>query len=489
MSIYIALSSYAERYSTKYEILYHALREAITEGKLVFGDRLPASRELAVELGYSRGTVMTVLEALTAEGYVETRVGSGTYVSFKQTLPASKPAIDREVKLSAWGRRLVQGDGSEPPGLLHTDTRPGAALKGVYFGLGTPDMRVFPHETWNRCLHEAGKGMTANLNHDRNKPLGSPALREAIAKHLQRSRAIVANPRNIAIVNGSMQGIALLTQLLAGPEDTVVTEQPGYQGMRKAAMAAGARLVEGEVDEQGLKPQDWEAKLLFVTPNRQYPTGAVLSMERRQALLRWAAERGAFIVEDEYDSEFRHLGKPIETLKGLDKTSELVIYTGTFSKTLMTDLRLGFMVLPDDLVQPFALAKELYEPHPSAMIEQRALAAFMNSGLYERHLRRMRRIYSRKFLLLREELRRLDAPIRWIDGDAGLHIFGWWTGTLSQYEAYEHACREAGVEWVRSRTQPGTISICLGFAHLSEEEISFGLDTMFTIWSGLNLRQ
>jgi GntR family transcriptional regulator/MocR family aminotransferase len=492
MSIFISLERYVERYSTKYAVLYHALRDAMMEGKLAYGDRLPSSRELARVYGFSRGTVANVLEVLAAEGYVAPVAGSGTYVSFR---PAHAPAVSsskRKVCLSEWGLRLA----SSAEGVQDTvdrirpekshDNLANGGPKNVSFRIGIPDMSLFPKEAWNRCLYEAARTMTEKVRVDAHKPLGVQALREAIAKHLQRSRGIVADAERIAIVNGSMQAIALLAQLLAGPSDAVVAEHPGYRGFREAVLASGAKLIEGEVDEQGLRPQPWDAKLLFVTPNRQFPTGAVLSMERRQQLLLWAAERESFIVEDEYDSEFRHRGKPIETLKSLDAAADLVLYTGTFSKTMMTELRLGFVVLPAVLVEPFARAKALYEPYPCAILEQRALAAFMNSGLYERHLRRMKRVYSHKFALLRGALTRLPAPVRWVEGDAGLHIFGWWKGTREHYVAYEMACREAGVEWVRDCSTLDTIGISLGFSHLTDGDLIDGIETMIKIWENMD---
>lgn len=494
MTIYLALEPYKERYTTKYEMLYHALRDALMEGKLVHGDKLPSSRELARMYGFSRGTVSNVLEALAAEGYVAPLTGSGTYVSYQTTNLSLLPFAKREIQLSEWGERIAgmavhvretdtHIDGTDSHQTLVNDgSEHSKCSEKISFQLGITDMSSFSKEDWNRCLYDETRKMTEKANIDAHKPLGVETLREAIAKHLQRYRGIVANSEQIAIVNGSMQAIALLTQLLAGSGDAVVAESPGYYGIRKAVLASGAMLIEGEVDDQGLVPKPWHARLLFVTPNRQYPTGAVLNMERRQQLLQWAADQSAFIVEDEYDSEFRHRGKPIETLKSLETSADLVIYTGTFSKTMMTDIRLGFVVLPRVLVMPFARAKALYEPHPSAILEQRALASFMNSGLYERHLRRMKRIYSHKFTLLRDALKRLTIPIRWVEGDAGLHIFGWWTGAQEDYDAFEKACREAGVEWAKDRTNRNRIGISLGFSHLTDDDLTVGIERMSEVW-------
>lgn len=485
MPITISLASYETRYPSKYERLYHALRDAILGGKLAFGDRIPSSRELANAYGFSRGTVTNVLEALSVEGYLTTRIGAGTFVAYRATLstPADVPA--KEVRLSEWGRRVARlSEEGRPSGdRAESDRIRERSIPSISFRVGLPDMSLFPRDAWNRCLHEATRALTAKLDEDAHQPLGVPALREAVAKHLHRSRGIAANANNVAIVNGSKQAIVLLTQLLAGPGDAVVAEKPGYGGIREAVIASGAALIEGEVDDSGLQPQDWDANLLFVTPNRQYPTGAVLGMARRQQLLRWATERGAFIVEDEFDSEFRHRGKPLETLTSLDASAGVVLYVGTFSRTMMTDLRLGFVVLPDALVRPFARAKSLYEPHPSAIVEQRALALFLNSGQYERHLRRMKRAYGRKFALLRGALNEWDAPIRWVEGDAGLHVFGWWQGSEERYRAYEEACRQAGVAWTtRAEREAGGIGISLGFSHLADGELLRGVETMARVY-------
>nr|WP_256123742.1 aminotransferase class I/II-fold pyridoxal phosphate-dependent enzyme [Paenibacillus chitinolyticus] len=357
----------------------------------------------------------------------------------------------------------------------HTPAGPGS----VVFELSGTDSSAFPRQAWNRCLHEQVRS-AAFLESPLRDPQGDYSLRSAIALHLRRSRSIDADPDCVAIVNGSMQAIALTMQLLVGPGDEVVVESPGYSGAVRAAAAAGGVPVDAPVDGQGIIPQPWNARLLFVTPGRQFPTGAVLPLKRRQELLRWAKERGAVIIEDDYDTEFRYAGRPLEPLKALDREGR-VLFVGTFSRTMYAGLRLGYAVLPPSLVEPFRRAKQHYEPLTTGMMEQRALASFMNSGAYERHLRRMQRVYGEKAALLRSGLTALDPAFEWMPSEAGLHIFGWWKGGAEAYRRFAAECAERGVFWrdagqhVRCGGRPAA---CFGFGHLSPEEIGRGIAVM-----------
>ncbi|MGX4587270.1 aminotransferase class I/II-fold pyridoxal phosphate-dependent enzyme [Paenibacillus chitinolyticus] len=357
----------------------------------------------------------------------------------------------------------------------HTPAGPGS----VVFELSGTDSAAFPRQAWNRCLHEQVRS-AAFLESPLRDPQGDYSLRSAIALHLRRSRNIDADPDCVAIVNGSMQAIALTMQLLVSPGDEVVVESPGYSGAVRAAAAAGGVPVDAPVDGQGIIPQPWNARLLFVTPGRQFPTGAVLPLKRRQELLRWAKEHGAVIIEDDYDTEFRYAGRPLEPLKALDREGR-VLFVGTFSRTMYAGLRLGYAVLPPSLVEPFRRAKQHYEPLTTGMMEQRALAAFMNSGAYERHLRRMQRVYGEKAALLRSGLTALGPAFEWMPSEAGLHIFGWWKGGAEEYRRFAAECAERGVFWrdagphVRCGERPAA---CFGFGHLSREEIGRGIAVM-----------
>jgi GntR family transcriptional regulator/MocR family aminotransferase len=351
-------------------------------------------------------------------------------------------------------------------------------------------MSRFPAEAWHRLVYSEAKRLTAEPRRDAFDAQGHRPLREAIAQYVRRARGIHAEAEDILICNGSMQAIALLAQALVSPGDAVVMECPGYGGIARAIQAAGGVVLPGRVDACGIIPQAWpDARLLFATPSRQYPTGAVLPLERRQQLLRWAKQQQAVIVEDDYDSEFRWSGRPIEPLKALDRDGR-VAYIATFSKTMLPELRIGYCIMPPSLMGTLAKAKQLFEPHPTSLLEQRALAAFMSSGQYERHLRRMKRHYSRKHTFIRKLLEtQLHEAFDIIPSDAGLHLFGWWKHSRSRYNEYKYACEQAGVRWSDAGDEepiPEQVGMCFGFSHLEEEAMEQGITTMTTIWRALN---
>ncbi|MCZ8519192.1 MULTISPECIES: MocR-like pyridoxine biosynthesis transcription factor PdxR [Paenibacillus] len=485
MHFHISYHSNLDRYPTKLLALYHALRDGIVGGVLGFGMRLPSTRELAGEYGLSRGTVNQVYDMLSAEGYVDCRAGSGTYVAFRRTLragaaavPAAGPLGEMAYPLSPWSRRL----GAPPKEPIHGGEAPSspAAAGCIDFHYFAPDLTGFPREEWNRCLHAAVREEPAARLRDEPAQGWAP-LREAIAQYLRRARGMAAEPGQIAITGGSGQAIALLAQLLIGPGEAAVAETPAYGGFRRAIRAAGGRCIDAPVDSEGIVPALWDARVLFVTPTRQFPTGAVLSLERRQRLLEWADAQGAVIIEDDYDSEFRHGGKSLEPLRVLGGEGR-VVYVGSFTKSLLPPTRIGYAVLPQPLVGPFVSAQALYEPYPVNLLEQKALAAFMAGGAYERHLRRMKRTYGRKFNLLAEAAKgQLGSLLEWTESDAGLHLFGWWRGEEEAYLAYRSACAGEGVRWSEAVTEHGGVrryGLYLNFPHLTEAEIREGVRRM-----------
>lgn len=473
MDFQIQYQSYFQQYKIKHLALYHAIKNSIVSGQLPYLFKLPSSRELAALYLLSRGTVNQVYEMLAAEGYVSTQLGSGTFIAYQQQNKLSDGVQGVKVKLSQWGEALV--------GQKLREFRHREAIK-ISFNTGIPDLLHFPHELWSRVMYAQVREMMESLQKEAFVSQGHLPLREAIARYLLRARGIQATAEDIVILNGSMQGIALITQLLVNPGDSVVCEYPGYSGFRRVVEVAGGAILEAKVDPWGIQPSDWEAQLLFVTPSRQFPTGVVLNLERRQALLQWAARRSAIIVEDDYDSEFRHHGRPIEPLKALD-TQGRVVYLGTFSKTMHSDLRLGYAVVPVGLRDAFLKAKQLFEPHPAAILEQRALAVFMNCGQYERHLRRMKRIYSRRYACIYNEMiSKLSDLFEFIPSDAGLHLFAWWKGGITEWQQYKTACEAAEVTWVNGdlafTDREQRASACFGFSHLQESEIIEGVAIM-----------
>lgn len=376
--------------------VYESLRRAILDGTLRAGVRLPATRVLAEQLSLSRSTVADAYDQLQAEGYIEGRHGSGTFVAPSlpdDALPQSTHALrsldtqNPDLQLSAWGNRVVQSGQHVFPETVSLPT----------FGYDFRPHRVaqdlFPWDAWRAGVDHA-------LNSDRDalfysSAAGHPSLRETIAQHVKKHRAVQCNPDQIVIVNGTQQGLNLLAELLLDTGERVAVEDPGYPAARLALEARGLIVSRLPVDRDGLVVENaidrGPFRLIHVTPSHQDPTGATLSLSRRLALLDEARRTDCVIVEDDYDSEFRYEGRPVESLQGLDR-ADLVVYAGTFSKSVLAGLRIGFLVLPRRLVGPFVAAKSAWDSG-APMLEQLALVAFMRSGGFERHIRRMRRLY------------------------------------------------------------------------------------------------
>lgn len=482
LELYIPYDKFLEQYGHKSDALFLALKEGILSGEIQAGTKLPSSRQLASAYQLSRGTVNAVYERLHSQGFVRSVMGSGTFVAHiefnKDDSPINLPA--NEVNLSDWGKRLVEIDLNQ--GLASNVQREGIEL--ISFTLGEVDLVHFPAKQWNRLLFEQVRDQYNKESVDSYSSEGHTSLRESIAQHLHTFRGINVKADNVVIVNGSQQALTLIIQLLINEGDIVAMENPHYVGVRNAVHSAGGKVHAFPIDNEGIVfPQNKACpyKLLFVTPSRQFPTGVVLSMERRLQLLQWAEENNAYIIEDDYDSEFRHYGRANEPLKSLD-TKGRVIYIGTFSKTMMQNIRLGYAVLPDSLLNWFTIAKKVYERHPSSIIEQRAMAAFMNNGLYDRHIRRMKRIYRKKAELFLSLLTKyMQTVLELYPIDAGLHIYTKWKGTEAEFELFLTRCEQLNV-WVSDARGyylgESEHAFCLGFAHLSEQQITDGVMRM-----------
>jgi GntR family transcriptional regulator/MocR family aminotransferase len=377
-----------------YRQIYEGIRDRIMTSELPPGTRLPSTRALATELGVSRRTVLVAYEQLLAEGYIMGRVGSGTTVApgLASTLRgfrkvgADGRGVRPTLRLSSFGQRLTRS--GEPSGW----TLPGRALR-YDFRHPVPPVEEFPWGQWRRltarCLRQASRGFLSYGPSEGYQP-----LRVAVAQYLLRSRGFSCDPSHIIIVNGSQQALDLTARVMIDPGTPIVIEEPQFPGARQVFAGAGARLLPVAVDSDGLDPtrlgpEAAAARLAYVTPSHQFPTGAVLPIERRLALLRWAERSGAWVVEDDYDSEYRFEGHPIAAIKSLDR-GDRVIYIGTFSKLLFPALRLGYLVLPPVLVPSFAVAKFLADRH-SPTVEQAVLAAFLGEGHFDRLLRRLRK--------------------------------------------------------------------------------------------------
>lgn len=371
--------------------VYDEFRSAILNGRLRPGDRLPPTRTLAARLSLSRVTVAEAYDQLQAEGYVLGRQGSGTYVAPdipEETLlgmrrPRRAASSGLTLPLSPLGQRIALSHEPRVAVQARWDLRPHRIAEDL-----------FPWEAW-RDATEAALARHRDILGGTPPAVGFPLLREAITAHVRRYRGVDCSPEQVVVVTGSQQGLNLLAHLLLAPGDRVAVEDPGYPAATLALEVHGSRVSRIPVDMDGLSvdalAQAGYHRLVYVTPSHQHPTGATLSLSRRLALLELAERDRAIVVEDDYDSEFRYEGSPVESLQGLDRAG-LVIYAGTFSKSVLPGLRIGFVVLPEPLVRPFAAAKSLWDGG-TPMLEQAVLAEFMISGSFERHIRRMRRVY------------------------------------------------------------------------------------------------
>jgi GntR family transcriptional regulator / MocR family aminotransferase len=480
--------------------LYRALRGAILDGRLTAGERLPSSRALVDQLGVSRNVVLRVYQQLVLEGHAEARAGSGTYVSHDfarlEIRPRRSPAdLRRHAQpgafapaLSALARRAEQLRPLPAPGTRH---RPGPLYD---FRYGTPDLAGFPQDTWTRLVTRRARTLTTGtLGYGRAR--GFAPLREVVARYLARARGVEVPPEQVVIVNGTQQALHLVAALLVDPGDRVVVEEPGYQAARQVFALAGAALYGVEVDHQGLdtaRLPRGSARLAYVTPSHQFPLGGVMPHHRRLALLEWAAQAGAVVVEDDYDSEFRYDAPPTEAVRGLDRDGR-VLYIGSFSKVLAPALRLAYLVVPPALVDHVAGLKFLVDQH-TPTFEQTVVADFIAGGHLERHLRRMRtRNAARRRTLLAAVTASFGGDAEVVGANAGVHVVLWLrTLPASSLAALVARGLEAGLGLYPVSpyyiTAPERAGLLLGYAGLTEQEIEAGIASLARVVRGVALR-
>jgi GntR family transcriptional regulator / MocR family aminotransferase len=386
------------------EQLYQRIRIAIAKRQLVSGERLPSVRTLASELGVARGTVDATYARLAGEGYLLSRGPAGTIVS---------PELHIDVLPRRSARERMRPEAEEPP----AEPRP--------FQMGLPALDMFPRTLWARLTARAAKrlGGTALAYPD---PLGLAALREAIASYLAISRGVPCRAGQVIITGGYQAALSLVARLLLRPGDGVWFEEPGYFLARHTLEAASARLLPVRVDDQGMDVEFAQesrarARLAVVTPAHQSALGVALSLARRQRLLAWAADTGAWIVEDDYDGEFHYVGRKLPALKSLD-VADRVIYAGSFSKTLFPGLCLGYLVVPHMLIRQMIQAKQAVS-HGEPVMGQMVVADFLSEGHFGRHLKRMRGLYAARRDALASSLRdafgdRLEMTVQ----PGGMHL-------------------------------------------------------------------
>ncbi len=453
--------------------VYAGLRQAILTGTFRAGDRLPSTRDLAEQLGISRTVVVTAYAQLYAEGFAAGRAGSGTYVP--ATLSPARPPGSRgssRVRLSRYGSI------ASAAGATIVFPKPREKPLRYDFAYGRSVVDCFPFDQWQRILNRRARQIRVR-ELDYGPAAGSDALREAIAGHLRRSRAVVCDSSQVLVVSGSQQALDLIARVLIEPGDAAVVEDPIYQGTREIVRVAGARVHAVAVDRDGLDPDSLpdKARIVFVTPSHQYPSGAILPLARRQALLDWARRRNAVVVEDDYDGEFRYDGKPLESLQGLD-TEGRVIYVGTFSRTVFSSLRIGYLVVPRSLLPALTAAKWLSDRH-TPTLEQETLAEFIGSGLYERHLRRVRRRNAAtRRALLDAVAEHLGDRVEVTGDGAGAHIVLWPEKRISEEDAVAAAAaRRVGVYGIGGyfSKRPARPGLILGYPRLREADIREGV--------------
>jgi GntR family transcriptional regulator/MocR family aminotransferase len=434
--------------------------DLISGGALKIGARLPSSRALARQLGVARMTIVEAYGWLADQGYVESRHGSGTTIRRLELSKASGPARSRQ-------QSVADDDETEGPWPID-------------FRLGVPDLASFPRQQWLSALTRTLRtASAAELNY--GDPLGQPRLRKAIAAYLYRSRGFAVAPRNVVVTAGAAQAIDLMIRMLPEHREIVI-ETPGPAAQRALPFVYGVTLRETPVDDKGLRTDllpdgDGVRRFAFVIPSHQLPTGCALSIERRLELIAWATRNDAFIIEDDYDSEFAFNGRPGVPLAKLDRSGR-VIYTGTFSKTLAPSLRLGFMVAPDELIGKIRDLK-WWADHGGASLSQNALAYWIDEGMFERHIQKMRKLYRDRFNHLAEELKtRLGDRVRILGQPIGMH-FTILVRTSTDVQTIVTRCRDQGVNVPPIDGEvPGArddeLAFAMGFGNLEISRLSKG---------------
>jgi len=467
-----------------YQQLYRALRQKILSGVLDAGIKLPSTRGLSDRLGISRNTVAIAYDQLISEGYLEPSRGSGTYVS--KQLPDDLMQTDGSQLRRKNESKQLHGELSNLGRLLQDEGRYEAKNTPALFPFrhGRPDYPSFPLRTWRRILFRHYRALQSAVLDYSFDSRGYAPLREAIVGYLGRARAVRCDSDQIVIVSGSQQALDLIARVLLNSGDRVAVEDPGYLGARRAFLASGASLQPVPLDDFGIDLEKLarlrNIRMAYITPSHQFPAGNVLPLSRRLELLEWAKRQKSWLIEDDYDSEYRYEGRPIPALQGLDE-SDSVIYVGTFSKVLYPALRIGYLVIPETLVPIFRKAKWLND-RQSPMLEQYALADFIKDGHLERHIRKMRRLYDRRRGVLVESLRKQFGDNVEIRGEnAGMHVLIRFKSKMSDAEMIRRAAEHdvhllSSADYYLLKSRRG--EFIFGYANLPESKIREGIQRL-----------
>jgi len=461
------------------------LRGAILNGRLKRGARMPSTRGLARQYQCARGTVVLAFDHLRAEGYIESRRGTGTFVVLAlpdDSLTAKRPSIrlpkqHSRAGLSKRGRMSTEG----------VPVLPASRSVGKAFRSYEPAIDLFPVDLWSRIAGRVVRRAPRSL-YGQGDARGYAPLRKAIAECVGSTRGVRCEADQVLVTAGTQQGLDLIARLLLDPGDAVWLEDPGYPGAVDAFRAAGARILPVPVDKEGIQV-DWacrrrqNGKLIYTTPANQFPLGLTMSLSRRLQLLQWALAEGAWIVEDEYDAEYRYFGRPVPALQSLDESGS-VIYIGTFTKMLFNALRLGFAVVPERVVDAFAAGRSLTDRHPPTL-QQAVLAEFILEGHFAHHVRRMRQIYAERIGVLVEAARqKLAGRLEVEHAASGMRTIGWLRGGGNDVQVAQQA-RARGLELAAlsrfTLRHPSPAGLLLGFAGCTPGELRRGVDVLASV--------
>jgi GntR family transcriptional regulator/MocR family aminotransferase len=464
-----------------YRQLYDWFRGAIVSGQLRPGQGVPSTRSLAKELHVSRIPVLTAFEQLHAEGYLETLVGAGTCVA--RSIPDEKPSLVPGKLGSVAERRTRRQVSKRAQVLVRKPAQCWLQSLGA-FRVSLPALDQFPMSVWSRLVaRHSRKPSTGEMAY--GDPMGSMPFRQAIAEYLGAVRAVRCDAAQVMVVAGSQQGLQIAAHALLGAKDRVWVEEPGYPGARSAFSSTGARLVPVPVDQEGLKVEEGirrcrGARAVYITPSHQYPLGMMMSATRRMRLLNWAGRAGAWIIEDDYDSEYRYGSRPIASLHGMD-ANERVIYVGTFSKILFPALRMAYVIVPKDLIPAFSAVREGFNDF-SPTLYQAALTDFMTEGHFGRHIRRMRTLYTeRRDALVAEIREQLGDRLEVVNAEAGMHLVGFLRPGIDDTRVTRRAAENGISAQPLSRCytkKPKRGGLVLGFGATNAAQIRAGVQIL-----------